>query len=79
MKSKLLTTGITAFVVGALASTSIGAQQRKDDPLRDMDEFIAVYKKVRANYVDKVDDEQLMKGAIPFFNGLDSKICRATF
>ena len=34
MKSKLLTTGITAFVVGALASTSIGAQQRKDDPLR---------------------------------------------
>jgi carboxyl-terminal processing protease len=72
MKSKLLTTGITAFVVGALASTSIGAQQRKDDPLRDMDEFIAVYKKVRANYVDKVDDEQLMKGAIQgMLNTLD--------
>ncbi len=55
MKSKLLTTGITAFAIGAIASTSLVAQQRKDDPLRDMDEFIAVYKKVRANYVDKVE------------------------
>ena len=58
MYRKTLATGITAFVIGALATTSLTAQQRKDDPLRDMDEFIAVYKKVRANYVDKVDDEQ---------------------
>ncbi len=72
MKSKLLTTGITAFAIGAIASTSLVAQQRKDDPLRDMDEFIAVYKKVRANYVDKVDDEQLMKGATKAI----SAICR---
>ena len=72
MYRKTLATGITAFVIGALATTSLTAQQRKDDPLRDMDEFIAVYKKVRANYVDKVDDEQLMKGAIQgMLNTLD--------
>ena len=72
MKNKLLITGIGAFAIGALASPSLVAQQRKDDPLRDMDEFIAVYKKVKANYVDKVDDEQLMKGAIQgMLNTLD--------
>ncbi len=72
MKSKLFTTGIAAFAIGAIATTSLTAQQRKDDPIRDMDEFIAVYKKVKANYVDKVDDEKLMKGAIQgMLNTLD--------
>jgi len=72
MKANLFTTAIAAFVIGALATTSLTAQQRKEDPLRDMDEFIAVYKKVKANYVDKVDDEQLMKGAIQgMLNTLD--------
>ena len=29
MKSKFLTTGITAFAIGAIASTSLVAQQRR--------------------------------------------------
>jgi carboxyl-terminal processing protease len=74
MNRKMLTTGVAALLIGALASTSLSAQQapKKSDPLREMDEFIAVYKRVKASYVDKVDDEQLMKGAIQgMLNTLD--------
>jgi carboxyl-terminal processing protease len=34
------------------------------DQFRDMEEFLAVYKKVKSSYVDKVDDEKLIQGAI---------------
>jgi carboxyl-terminal processing protease len=34
------------------------------DQFRDLEEFLAVYKKVKSSYVDKVDDKQLMEGAI---------------
>ncbi|KAK0357757.1 hypothetical protein LTR94_038140, partial [Friedmanniomyces endolithicus] len=31
---------------------------------REMDKFLDVYNRVKADYVDKVTDEQLIKGAI---------------
>jgi carboxyl-terminal processing protease len=34
------------------------------DQYREMAEFLAVYQKVKARYVDKVDDKKLMEGAI---------------
>jgi carboxyl-terminal processing protease len=34
------------------------------DQFREMEEFLAVYKKVKSSYVDKVDDKKLMEGAI---------------
>jgi carboxyl-terminal processing protease len=43
----------------------VGAQSASDkDQYREMAEFMAVYQKVKSRYVDKVDDEKLMEGAI---------------
>jgi carboxyl-terminal processing protease len=43
---------------------SAAAAKAQADQFRDMEEFLAVYKKVKSSYVDKVDDEKLMQGAI---------------
>jgi carboxyl-terminal processing protease len=43
----------------------VGAQSAAEkDQYREMAEFLAVYQKVKSRYVDKVDDEKLMEGAI---------------
>ena len=59
--------------IAAVLATSASAQTAQQaDPLKEMDEFIAVYKRVKASYVDKVDDKQLMEGAIQgMLNTLD--------
>lgn len=71
MKKSVLFTAVAAMA--ALVSSSAVAQSApKDDPLKEMDEFIAVYKRVKASYVDKIDDKQLMEGAIQgMLNTLD--------
>jgi carboxyl-terminal processing protease len=71
MKKSVLFTAVAAMA--ALVSTSAVAQSApKEDPLKEMDEFIAVYKRVKASYVDKIDDKQLMEGAIQgMLNTLD--------
>jgi carboxyl-terminal processing protease len=63
MKSHFTTTLLAASMLAMLPASATLAQS-KQDPLADMDEFIAVYKRVKASYVDKVDDKQLMEGAI---------------
>ncbi len=45
--------------VPASAQTATNADQ-----FRDMEEFLAVYQRVKGSYVDKVDDKKLMEGAI---------------
>ncbi len=62
---------LTALALGAGAATvAVQAQNRaaqndmSADQLREMEEFLAVYKKVKSSYVDKVDDKQLIDGAI---------------
>jgi carboxyl-terminal processing protease len=56
-----------------LVTTSAGAQSKPQaktqakadqDEFHEMEEFLAVYKRVKSSYVDKVDDKQLMEGAI---------------
>ncbi|MEQ1540251.1 MAG: PDZ domain-containing protein, partial [Sphingorhabdus sp.] len=71
MKKSVLFTAVAAMA--AIVSSSAVAQSApKEDPLKEMDEFIAVYKRVKASYVDKVDDKQLMEGAIQgMLNTLD--------
>jgi carboxyl-terminal processing protease len=71
MKKSFLFATVAALT--AMVSTSVSAQTAaKQDPLKEMDEFIAVYKRVKASYVDKVDDKQLMEGAIQgMLNTLD--------
>ncbi len=73
MKKAFLSSAVAAFALTAMVATSAGAQSAaKEDPLKEMDEFIAVYKRVKASYVDKVDDKQLMEGAIQgMLNTLD--------
>jgi carboxyl-terminal processing protease len=54
-------------IVGALALVPIanGAMAQVDtDSYRELDTFMDVYNRVRASYVDKVEDKVLVKGAI---------------
>jgi len=46
------------------ASPILAQTAEQEDEFREMEEFLAVYQKIRARYVDKVDDKQLMEGAI---------------
>jgi carboxyl-terminal processing protease len=55
-----------AFAVPATVLVAQNVQQRDEqaDQFRELEEFLAVYKKVKSSYVDKVEDKQLMEGAI---------------
>jgi carboxyl-terminal processing protease len=67
-KFKWIATSAVAVVLSSAVTmlpTSVSAQTTKQqDQFRDMEEFLSVYQKVKARYVDKVDDEKLMQGAI---------------
>ena len=44
---------------------AVGAIAAVDNAIpREFEQFINVYERVRADYVDKVDDKKLIKGAI---------------
>ncbi|MEY4619036.1 MAG: hypothetical protein RIS65_208 [Pseudomonadota bacterium] len=69
MKSRLLP--VTCAIVLALSipatvlvAQSVQQQQAQADRFKELEEFLAVYRKVKLGYVDKVDDKQLMEGAI---------------
>lgn len=64
MKSKLLQAA--ALVTGiAMVPVATGAMAAADTvSYRELDKFLDVYNRVKAEYVDKVTDQQLMKGAI---------------
>jgi len=52
--------GLTALV----PAVSAGLAATDVDTYKQLDQFMAVYERVKADYVDKVDDKTLMKGAI---------------
>src|SRR3546814_7866886 len=63
MRSLLQATAI----VGALALVPIATSAMAEvdtESYRELDTFMDVFNRVKANYVDKVTDEQLIKGAI---------------
>ena len=69
MKNRLLP--VTCAIVLALSvpatvlvAQSVQQQQAQADRFKELEEFLAVYRKVKLGYVDKVDDKQLMEGAI---------------
>lgn len=69
MKNRLLPTTLAlglALSVPATVLLAQSAQQKQEqaDQFRELEEFLAVYKKVKTSYVDKVEDKQLMEGAI---------------
>ncbi len=71
MRKSVLFTAVAAMAA-VVSSSAMAQSAAKEDPLKEMDEFMAVYKRVKASYVDKVDDKQLMEGAIQgMLNTLD--------
>jgi carboxyl-terminal processing protease len=56
-----------AGLVGAMAlvpAVTAGFAQTETDTFRQLDQFMAVMERIKADYVDKVDDKTLIKGAI---------------
>jgi len=69
MKNRLLPSTLGIILALAVPATVLVAQnmqwqQPQAQQIEDLDEFLAVYRKVKSSYVDKVDDKQLMEGAI---------------
>ena len=65
MRKILLRTG--GFMAAALVlSASVAGPASSDDAsdYKELDQFMAVFERVKADYVDKVDDKSLIKGAI---------------
>lgn len=64
MKTRLLQAAALVTTV-AMVPVATGAMAAVDtSTYRAMDQFLDVYNRVKADYVDKVTDEQLIKGAI---------------
>lgn len=59
-----LALSVPATVLVAQTAQQKSAAQAQADQIRELEQFLAVYKKVKSSYVDKVDDKQLMEGAI---------------
>ena len=60
--------GAIAFIPAATA----GSPRSKPDSVREIDQFMSVFERVKAEYVDQVTDEQLIRGAIDgMLNSLD--------
>ncbi|WOK35646.1 S41 family peptidase [Sphingomonas sp. C3-2] len=53
---------VSAIALVPVATAGMAAVDAKT--WRELDQFIAVFERVRADYVEKVDDEKLIKGAI---------------
>ncbi len=69
MKNRLLPSSLALALAISVPATVLLAQsaqqkQAQSDQFRELEEFLAVYKKVKSSYVDKVEDKQLMEGAI---------------
>jgi carboxyl-terminal processing protease len=69
MKNRLLPSSLALALAISVPATVLLAQsaqqkQAQTDQFRELEEFLAVYKKVKSSYVDKVEDKQLMEGAI---------------
>lgn len=65
MNKKTLLRSVGLFSAGALVATLTPAISAVDvSTYKELDQFMSVFERVRADYVDKVDDRTLMKGAI---------------
>src|SRR5215203_3706964 len=53
---------VGALAMVPLATTAMAAAET--DTQKELETFMGVFERVRANYVDKVDDHTLIKGAI---------------
>ena len=61
---KLALLGTVALIPAAAAIAQIGGGQDSAATYRQLEQFMNVFERVRSEYVDQVDDERLIKGAI---------------
>ena len=64
MRKFLLRTGGFAAAALVLSATITAPASSDDTDYKEFDQFMAVFERVKADYVDKVDDKTLIKGAI---------------
>src|SRR5689334_6132074 len=61
--------GAIAFIP---AAASLAQPENNSDSVREISQFMSVFERVKAEYVDQVTDEQLIRGAIDgMLNSLD--------
>ena len=64
MIKDLLRATALVSVVALVPAISAGMAAADVDTYKELDQFMSVFERVRAEYVDKVDDKTLLKGAI---------------
>jgi carboxyl-terminal processing protease len=64
MRKILIRTGGFAAAALLLSATVSAPASSDADQYKEFDQFMAVFERVKADYVDKVDDKALIKGAI---------------
>jgi carboxyl-terminal processing protease len=63
---------VLAVLALAPAAASFAQQENGSDSVREISQFMSVFERVKAEYVDQVTDEQLIRGAIDgMLNSLD--------
>lgn len=64
MNKTLVRATLLAGALALVPATTAALAEAEGNSYRTLDEFMDVFQRVRADYVDKVDDETLIKGAI---------------
>ncbi|MDF0541119.1 S41 family peptidase [Sphingobium sp. H39-3-25] len=64
MKSTLLKSALAVSALALIPATTAALAEAEGSSYKALDEFMDVFQRVRADYVEKVDDEALIKGAI---------------
>ncbi|MBB4641026.1 S41 family peptidase [Rhizorhapis suberifaciens] len=64
MKNSLIKAALLTGALALVPMTTAALAEAEGNSYRTLDEFMDVFQRVRADYVDKVDDEKLIKGAI---------------
>ena len=72
IRSNLIRSLGLVSAIAILPATTAALAQVEVDTYRELDEFVSVLNRVRAEYVDQVDDKKLVRGAIDgMLNSLD--------
>lgn len=64
MKSAFLRSAVALSALALIPATTAAFAEAEGNSYKALDEFMDVFQKVRTDYVEKVDDETLIKGAI---------------
>lgn len=64
MPKAVIRAALAVSAIALIPITTAGMASVDATTWRELDQFLAVFERVRVDYVDKVDDEKLIKGAI---------------